>query len=138
MKRASKSDLSLFAAAKPVRFGTVKVQLAQARVFIAKCVRDLPAVVAKTGLRPTPADRSRINLEAARAALGADLIIQMCERKKFGLAKRPDRNGRDRLGVGQRYSAWLDPLVDAVPVPAKYTKPARTFASAFRTNAFNP
>jgi hypothetical protein len=108
------SELDLFDAAQPVAFGKVKGQLTQARVFIAKCVRDLPCITAKTTLRPTTAERARICMEAARIDVGAGLIVGMCECKLLGVVKRPKASGRDRLRVGQRYSPWIDPLGDAL------------------------
>lgn len=68
--RSSVQKTKLFPAAKSVHFGRVKGQFAAARIFIAKCVRDLPAIVAKTKKRPTPAELARINIEATRTALG--------------------------------------------------------------------
>jgi hypothetical protein len=123
VKPPPKSDQSLFAAAAPVTFANVKGQLVQAKVFVSNCVRDLPDVVAKTGFRPTPADRARIDVEAVRIMAGAELIVPICENGPAGGVKEPTDNGLDRLCVGQRYAPSLDPLIERMPELAGYCMP---------------
>jgi hypothetical protein len=81
------------------------------RVFVAKCVRDMPRIAGKTGHRLTPAEQTKINLDGNRILIGAQLVSFICRNDLLGTVTKPVRT-RDPYGIGQRYATWLDPLID--------------------------
>ena len=92
-------------------FRSVSGQLVLCGTFISKCIRDLPKIQKKTGLRPTLVERAKISAEAARIAFGAELIVVAC-----GLDGAIRAATGDRFGFGKRYAHWLNPLVALIAI----------------------
>lgn len=118
-------NVERFDASSETTFREVSGHLALCSTFITKCVRDLPKVQKKTGLRPTLVERAKIGAEAARISVGAELVMVACR-----LDGAVPATTRDRFGFGKRYAHWLAPLTSVIPFERTIATHAKSDADA--------